>query len=200
MGEPRWLQNLSYATPPTGKTHPFSTIALHPYFIDSKLSMPNFWISLDTLLSQPSSKAACHVSGLCSTVVSARLIGQFGRILWGETSDCAHFFLVIATENIKTVLDQKIPQINYRSAKCWLSVFEHLKKYVFSKNILKKSKKFTWITKKFQRLALSFYCTPFVCFNTVFTFYVAPSKKNARCRKFFFPYWMLWIHNGPAKY
>ena len=62
------------------------------------------------------------------TVVSARLIGQFGLNLWGETSDCVLFFLVRATEKTKTVLDQKIPPKNYRSAKCWPSVFKHLKK------------------------------------------------------------------------
>ena len=43
-------------------------------------------------------------------MVSARLIGQFGLILWGETSDCTHFFLVRSTEKIKTVLDQKVFQ------------------------------------------------------------------------------------------
>ena len=32
-----------------------------------------------------------------ATVVSARLIGQFGLILWGESSDSAHFFLEGAT-------------------------------------------------------------------------------------------------------
>ena len=52
------------------------------------------------------------------TVVSARLIGQFGLILWGETYDGAHFFLVRAAEKIKIVLDQKIPPKNYRGAKC----------------------------------------------------------------------------------
>ena len=62
------------------------------------------------------------------TVVSPRLIVQFGPILWGKTSDCAHFFLVRATEKIKTVLDQKIPQKNYRRCKSCLSVLEHLKK------------------------------------------------------------------------
>ena len=43
-------------------------------------------------------------------MVLACLIGQFGLILWGETSDRAYFFLVRATEKTKTVLDQKIPQ------------------------------------------------------------------------------------------
>ena len=59
------------------------------------------------------------------TVVSARLIGQFGPILWGETFDGTYFFLVIATEKIKTLLDKK---------KC------------------PKTIKYTWITKKFQHL------------------------------------------------
>ena len=34
--------------------------------------------------------------------------GQFGLILWGETSDRAHFFLVRATESTKTFMDQYI--------------------------------------------------------------------------------------------
>ena len=34
------------------------------------------------------------------------------------TSDSAYFFLVRATEKTKTVPGQKIPQKNYRSAKC----------------------------------------------------------------------------------
>ena len=59
-----------------------------------------------------------HFYGVDPTVVLAPLIGQFGLILWGETSDSAHFFLVRATEKTKTVLDQKIPQKNYRSGKC----------------------------------------------------------------------------------
>ena len=42
-----------------------------------------------------------------TTVVLARLIGQFGLILRGETFDCAHSALVRATEKTKTVLDQK---------------------------------------------------------------------------------------------
>ena len=62
------------------------------------------------------------------TVVSPRLIGKFEPILLRKTSDSAHFFLVRATEKIKTVLDQNITQQNYRRCKCWLSVFEHLKK------------------------------------------------------------------------
>ena len=62
------------------------------------------------------------------TVVSACLISQFGLILWQKTSDGAHFFLVRATKKIKTVLDQKIPQKNYRRCKSCLSVLEHLKK------------------------------------------------------------------------
>ena len=40
-------------------------------------------------------------------MVSACLIGQFGRILWEETSDGVDFFLVRATKKIKTVLDHK---------------------------------------------------------------------------------------------
>ena len=52
-----------------------------------------------------------------TTVVSAYLISQFGLILWQKTSDGAHFFLVRATKKIKTVLDQKIPQKNYRRCK-----------------------------------------------------------------------------------
>ena len=63
-------------------------------------------------------QAHCLFSWSC-TVVSARLIGQFGLILWGETSDGAHFFLVRATEKTKTILDQKKPQKNYRSSKCF---------------------------------------------------------------------------------
>ena len=31
--------------------------------------------------------------------------------------------------------------------------------------------------KKFQHVQFSFYSTPFVCFKTVFTFYVAPPQK-----------------------
>ena len=52
------------------------------------------------------------------TVVSAHLIGQFGQIFWEKTFDSAHFFLVRATEKIKIVLNRKIPQKNYKSAKC----------------------------------------------------------------------------------
>ena len=46
------------------------------------------------------------------TMVSPCLIGR------GKTSDGAHFVSVRATENIKTVLEPKMPQKNYRSAKC----------------------------------------------------------------------------------
>ena len=63
-----------------------------------------------------------------TTVVLACLIGQFGLIWWEKTFDGAYFFLVRATKKIKTVLDQKIPQKNYRRSKSCLSVLEHLKK------------------------------------------------------------------------
>ena len=52
------------------------------------------------------------------TVILARLIGQFGLILRGEASDCAHFFLVRVIEKLKNTLDQKIPITNYRSTEC----------------------------------------------------------------------------------
>ena len=52
------------------------------------------------------------------TMVSPCLIVQFGPILWGKTSDGAHFVSVRATEKTRTVLEPKMPQTNYRSAKC----------------------------------------------------------------------------------
>ena len=61
------------------------------------------------------------------TVILACLIGQFGLILWQKTSNGAYFFLVRATNKIKTVLDQKIPQKNYSRCKSCLSVLEHIK-------------------------------------------------------------------------
>ena len=82
-----------------------------------------------------------------ASVGSACLISQFGLISWVKTSDGAYFFLVRATKKIKTVLDQKIPQKNYRRCKSCLSVLEHLKKQLFSKNILKKSKNICEIQK-----------------------------------------------------
>ena len=51
------------------------------------------------------------VGGVEGTVVLPRLFDQIGPILSGKTSDSAYFFLVRATEKIKTVLDQKIPPI-----------------------------------------------------------------------------------------
>ena len=57
-----------------------------------------------------------------------------------------------------------------------------------------------WNTKKFQHLQFLFYSTPFVCFKTVFTFYVAPSKKKCVPSEFFSPYRMVWIHTRLAKY
>ena len=51
------------------------------------------------------------------TVVLARLFGQLGLILWGLTSDCAHFFLSRVIEKIKIVLDPIITQKNDTSAK-----------------------------------------------------------------------------------
>ena len=62
-----------------------------------------------------------------ATMVLPSLISQFGQILWGKTSDGAHFFLVRATQKMKTDLDQKISHKNYWRCKYWLSVFEHLK-------------------------------------------------------------------------
>ena len=57
----------------------------------------------------------------------------------------------------------------------------------FFQNIfLKKSKNIPKILKKIQHLPLSFYRTPFECFKTVFTFYVAPPKKKCARSEVFF--------------
>ena len=66
-------------------------------------------------------------------MVSACLIGQFGPILWGETSDGAHFFLVRANKKKKG-----------------LGVLEHLKKLFFIE-------KYMWNTKNFKHLQLLFF-------------------------------------------
>ena len=39
----------------------------------------------------------------------------------------------------------------------------------------------------FQHLKFSFYSTPFVCFKTVFTFYLAPPKKKCARSEVFSP-------------
>ena len=84
------------------------------------------------------------------SVVSACLIGQFGPILWGVNCGGVHCFLVIATIKIKSVLDHKILQKNYRRCKSCLCVLEHLKKHIFSKIIKKKYIKIYVKYKKFQ--------------------------------------------------
>ena len=135
------------------------------------------------------------------------LVYYFARPVWIHTPPnrgkklptARTFFVVRATKKIKkTVLDQKIPQKNYRSGKCWLGVFEFLTNKVFFKKKIKS--KYTWNTKKFQHLPLSFYSTAFECFKTVFTFIVAPSKKKCAHSEVFFPYWVVWIHTGLVKY
>ena len=62
------------------------------------------------------------------TVVLARLFGQFVLILWGKTSDSAHFFLVRATENTKTVLDQILPHTNYDANHTNLKIYQKYNK------------------------------------------------------------------------
>ena len=125
------------------------------------------------------------------TMVLACLIGQFGLILWQKTSEGTYSVLLRATKKIKkkTFLDQKIPQKNYMRCKSCLSVLEHLKKYFFSFFIL-----FFFFylkmyvkCKKFQHLQFSFHSTSFVCFRTVFTFYVAPQKKRYEWSEVFPP-------------
>ena len=106
---------------------------------------------------------------MLSTVVSARLIGQFGPILWGKSSDSVHFFLVRAREKIKSVLEPHIPQKNYRRGKCWLIILKP-SKISFSQNYFEKLKKI--------HLPVSFYSTPNMSFKTVFNFFVAPTKKK----------------------
>ena len=56
-----------------------------------------------------------------------------------NVQQCA-LFLVRATKDIKTVLDQKIPQKSYRRCKSCPSVLEDLKKQFFSSLSLKNSK------------------------------------------------------------
>ena len=68
----------------------------------------------------------------------------------------------------------------------------------FEKIFWKNKKKYTWNTNKFKHLLLSFYSTFFEFFKTVFTFYVAHSKKG-RAVGNFPPYWLVWIHNALAK-
>ena len=65
---------------------------------------------------------------------------------------------------------------------CISHIFLYFFKIIFEKII-----KYTRNRKKFQHLPLSFYSTPFECFKTVFTFYVAPTKKKYALSEVFFP-------------
>ena len=130
------------------------------------------------------------------TVVSACLLGQFGLILWQETSDGAYFFWVRDTKKFKTVLDQKIPQKNYRRCKSCLSVVEHLKKYFFSKIILKKSKNICETQKNFNLYSFHSIVLP-LCVSKQFSLSMQPlPKKSTRGRRFFSP--IGWCDFTPA--
>ena len=60
-------------------------------------------------------------------------------------------------------------------------------KISFFKKYFEKIKKYTLIKIIFQHLAFLFYSTHIWCFKTVFTFYVAASKKKYASSKVFFP-------------
>ena len=62
--------------------------------------------------------------------------GPSDRPIWttfvrGKLLTASFIFGKSYRENRKKILDQKYPTKNYRSAKCGLSVFEHLKKKFF---------------------------------------------------------------------
>ena len=117
---------------------------------------------------------------------------QWFRPVWLSNSDwfcgwklpTAHtFFWYELQSKPKLFLIRKYPTKNYRSGKCWQSVFERVKKKI-KKNIFWKNLKM-YIFFLLQHLPLSSYSTPFVCFKTDFTLYVAPSKKKYAQSKVF---------------
>ena len=65
------------------------------------------------------------------------------------------------------------------------------KNYFFLKNNLKKDTCIYMKYKKIQHSQFLFYNIPFVCFKTVFTFFVAPPKKKCAWLELFFPYWVV---------
>ena len=127
----------------------------------------------------------CEWCGWGGTGILACLIGQFGLILWHKTSDGAHFFFVRATKKIKTVLDQKIPQKNYRKCKSWINVLEHLKKQFFLKIILKKLK--IYVKNKKIPTFTAFILQYSLCvFQNSFYFLCSPPKKKCVPLEVFF--------------